>query len=314
MLRDHGRFAYSAIVDRPDWSWPDGKRLAVYVALNLEHFAYGEGLGLSYSPGIPHPNTYNWAWREYGNRVGVWRLLQLFDALRLPVSLLVNSAVYEHCPDVVAAFRRRGDEMVAHGRTNSEHQNDFDEAGERRLIREATETIARHEKTPPRGWLSPGVNPSAVTPDLLQEAGYTYVLDWPMDDQPVWLRTRKGRILSVPYPHEVNDIPTIALHHGTAPAFADMIVDTFEEMLAQSRDQPLVYGIALHAFLVGQPFRLRHLRRALEHVTGHPARVWLATTGRIARHFVERAPIEPPAPLRSAGRGAARRPGRGRRS
>jgi len=91
MLRDHGRFPYSAIVNRPDWSWPDGRRLAVYIALNLEHFAYGEGLGLSYSPGIAHPNTYNWAWREYGNRVGVWRLIDLFDRLELPVSLLLNS-------------------------------------------------------------------------------------------------------------------------------------------------------------------------------------------------------------------------------
>lgn len=314
MLRDHGRFAYSAIVDRPDFAWPDGRRLAVHVALNLEHFAYGEGLGLSYSPGIPHPNTYNWAWREYGNRVGVWRLIQLFDRLGLPVSLLLNSGVYDHCPEVVAAFRRRGDEIVAHGRTNSEHQNDFDEAGEAALIQEATATIARHEGSPPRGWLSPGVNPSAVTPDLLQEAGYTYLLDWPMDDQPVWLRTRKGHILSVPYPHEVNDIPTIVLHDGTAPAFADMIVDTFEEMLAQSAEQPLVYGIALHAFLMGQPFRLRHLRRALEHVDRQRDRIWLATTGQIARHFAEHVPIKPLGGIRSGRRGGARKPGRGRRS
>jgi allantoinase len=293
MLRDHGRFAYSAIVDRPDFGWPDGRRLAVHVALNLEHFAYGEGLGLSYSPGIPHPNTYNWAWREYGNRVGVWRLLALFDRLALPISLLLNSEVYAHCPEVVAAFRRRGDEVVGHGRTNSEHQNDFDEAGEAALVREVRDTIARHEGRPPRGWLSPGVNPSALTPDLLQEAGYTYLLDWPMDDQPVWLRTRRGHILSVPYPHEVNDIPMVALHHGTAPAFAEMIVDTFDEMLAQSAEQPLVYGIALHAFLVGQPFRLRHLRRALEHVCRHRDRIWLATTGQIAEHFARHAPLEP---------------------
>lgn len=290
MLRDHGRFAYAPITGRPAFSWPQGRRLAVHVALNLEHFAYGEGLGLSYSPGLPHPNTYNWAWREYGNRVGVWRLLELFDALRLPVSLLLNSAVYDHCPEVVAAFRRRGDEIVAHGRTNSEHQNDFDEAGEAALIREATETIAGHEGRPPRGWLSPGVNPSPVTPDLLQEAGYLYLLDWPMDDQPVWLRTRRGRILSVPYPHEVNDIPMIALHHGTAAQFADLIVDNFEEMLAQSAAQPLVFGIALHAFLVGQPFRLRHLRRALEHLAGRGDRVWFATTGQIAQHFADHTP------------------------
>lgn len=106
MLRDHGRFAYSAIVNRPDFSWPGGQRLAVHIAVNLEHFAYGEGLGISYSPGIPHPNTYNRAWREYGNRVGVWRLLELVDRLELPVSALLNAEVYHHCPEVVAAFRQ----------------------------------------------------------------------------------------------------------------------------------------------------------------------------------------------------------------
>ena len=139
MLRDHGRFKYSAIVNRPDYTWPEGKRLAFYVALNMEHFSYGEGLGISMSPGIPHPNTYNWAWREYGNRVGVWRLLDLFADLELPISVLLNSELYDHSPEVVAAFRARGDEIVGHGRTNSEHQNDFDEAGEAALIREATE-------------------------------------------------------------------------------------------------------------------------------------------------------------------------------
>ena len=125
--------------------------------------------------------------------VGVWRLLDLFTDLELPISVLLNSELYDHSPEVVAAFRARGDEIVGHGRTNSEHQNDFDEAGEAALIREATETIARHEGRPPAGWLSPGVNPSDVTPDLLQEAGYTYILDWPMDDQPVWIKTRRGR-------------------------------------------------------------------------------------------------------------------------
>lgn len=295
MLKSHGRFRYSAITARPDFSWPEGKRLAVHVALNFEHFAYGEGLGISYSPGLPHPNTYNWAWREYGNRVGVWRLIELFDEFRLPVSLLLNSEVYEHCPEVVAAFRRRGDEVVGHGRTNSEHQNDFDEAGERRLIEEVREAVRRHEGKPPTGWLSPGVNPSALTPDLLQEAGYTYILDWPMDDQPVWIKTRRGHLLSVPYPHEVNDIPMICIHHGTAPAFADMIVDNGEEMLRQSAAQPLVYGIALHAFVAGQPFRLKHLRRAFAELAKHRDRIWFTTTGAIAGHFAEHAPIRPEA-------------------
>jgi peptidoglycan/xylan/chitin deacetylase (PgdA/CDA1 family) len=292
MLRSHDRFPFSPITARPDFSWPDGRRLAIHVSLNLEHFSYGEGLGISWSGGIPHPNTYNWAWREYGNRVGVWRLLELFDEFKLPISLLLNSEVYDHAPEVVAAFRARGDEVVGHGRTNSEHQNDFDEAGEAKLIADVTAAIERHESRKPTGWLSPGVNPSNVTPDLLQEAGYRYILDWPMDDQPVWMRTRKGRILSLPYPQEVNDIPMIALHHGTADAFADMMIANFDEMLRQSRKQSLVYGIALHAFIMGQPFRIAALRRAFEHLTTAGGATWFATTGAIADHFISHGPKE----------------------
>jgi hypothetical protein len=290
MLRTHGRFPYSPIVARPEFTWPNGRRLALHVCLNLEHFAYGEGLGISYSPGLPHPNTYNWAWREYGNRVGVWRLLELFDDCKLPISLLLNSEVYDHCPQVVAAFRRRGDEVVGHGRTNSEHQNDFDEAGERRLIAEVTAAIERHEGKKPKGWLSPGVNPSPITPDLLREAGYRYILDWPMDDQPVWMRTRAGDLLAMPYPQEVNDIPMIVLHHATAEAFADVIVANYDEMLRQSRRQSLVYGIAIHSFLMGQPFRLQALRRAFEHIIKPNDATWLATTGAIADHFIAHGP------------------------
>jgi peptidoglycan/xylan/chitin deacetylase (PgdA/CDA1 family) len=292
MLRTHDRFRSSAIVQRPDFSWPNGCRLAIHICLNLEHFAYGEGLGISYSPGLPHPNTYNWAWREYGNRVGVWRLLELFDEFSLPISLLLNSEVYDHCPEVVGAFRARGDEIVGHGRTNSEHQNDFDEDGERKLIAEVTSAIERHEGKKPKGWLSPGVNPSNVTPDLLAEAGYHYILDWPMDDQPVWMRTRGGRLLAMPYPHEVNDIPMVILHHGTADAFADVIIANCEEMLRQSRRQPLVYGIALHTFIMGQPFRLKALRRAFEHISKAENRCWFATTGAIADHFIAHGPKE----------------------
>jgi hypothetical protein len=290
MLRTHGRFPYSPIVDRPDFKWPNGGRLAIHVCLNLEHFAYGEGLGVSYSPGLPHPNTYNWGWREYGNRVGVWRLLELFDEFKLPVSLLLNSEVYDHCPQVVAAFRARGDEVVGHGRSNSEHQNDFDEAGEARLIRDVTDAIERHEGKKPTGWLSPGVNPSDLTPDLLQEAGYRYILDWPMDDQPVWIRTRNGRILSLPYPHEVNDIPMVVLHHGTAEAFADMIIANHDEMVRQSCKQSLVFGISLHAFIMGQPFRLSALRRAFAHIKKTGDDVWFTTTGAIADHYIAHGP------------------------
>jgi allantoinase len=120
---------------------------------------------------------------------------------------------------------------------------------------------------------------------LLQEAGYTYLLDWCADDQPIWLKTRGGSILAIPYPQELNDSNAIVARRMNATDFADMIVDQFDEMLEQSKAQPLLMGIALHAYIVGQPFRLRHLRRALRHITGHRDVIWLTTAGDAARHF-----------------------------
>jgi peptidoglycan/xylan/chitin deacetylase (PgdA/CDA1 family) len=284
-LKTHDRYGYVPLRGRADYAWPAGRRLAVYFALNLEHFSYGEGLGAELAPGGPHPDILNYAWRDYGNRVGAWYMLDAFDALKLPMAALVNSAMYDYAPELVAACRARGDEIVGHGRTNAERQGVLDEAGERALIDEATARLADAEGCPPEGWLGPWISHSHVTPDLLAEAGYRYLLDWCMDDQPIWFRCRNDkRILAVPYPQEVNDIPQIAGRKIGGDAFADIIVDHFDEMLELSQERPLVMGIALHAYLVGQPHRLRHLKRALRHIAKHRDRIWLTTPGAIARH------------------------------
>jgi len=283
-LKDHGRFTYRAITDRPDYSWPEGKRLAVYIGLNIEHFAFGEGLGGELAPGGPQPDVLNYAWREYGNRVGVWRMLDLFNSLDLPVSLLVNSSIYDHCPQVITAFRKRNDEIVAHGRSNAERQGVLNEAEETALIDACSTSIRAHEGKDPAGWLGPWISQSELTPDLLQEAGYRYLLDWCHDDQPTWMKTRKGRILAVPYPQELNDIPAVMVRRTSASDFSQMIIDNFDEMLEQSTHQPLVMGIALHAYIMGQPYRLRHLRHALSHIRQHASNVWLTTSGQIAEH------------------------------
>ena len=282
-LTSHGRYRYSAITRRPDFVWPGGQRLAVYIGLNLEHFTFGDGLGAELCPGGPHPDVLNYAWRDYGNRVGVWRLIDLFDELKLPLSVLANSSIYHYCPEVMDAFRARGDEIVGHGRTNSERQGVLSPGEERRLIDEATETIARAEGRRPLGWLGPWISQSSVTPDLLTEAGYRYLLDWCMDDQPVWFSTRNGgRILSVPYPQELNDIPSIVGRKDSGEQFATMVSNTFEEMLAQSAKQSLVMGIALHPYLVGQPHRLHPLRRALQAIVARRDDLWITTAGEIA--------------------------------
>lgn len=278
------RFPYAAIDGRDGYDWPGGAKLACYIAINCEHFAWGEGLGAELAPSHGQPDVLNWSWREYGNRVGIWRLLDLLEELRLPCAGLLNSAIYDHCPQVAEAFRVRGHEIVAHGRSNAERQGALDEADERRLIAACTAVIASAEGAPPRGWLGPWISESRVTPDLLAEAGYLYTLDWCMDDQPVWLRTRGGgRLLSVPYPQEVNDIPAIVARKMTAQAFCEMVRDQYDEMLAQSRRMPLVMGIALHPYIFGQPFRLRALRRTLE-AMGRAREVWWTTPGAIAAH------------------------------
>jgi allantoinase len=285
MIKSHGRYDYWPIRGRPSYQWPQGRGLAVYIAINLEHFSFGDGLGAELAPGGPHPDVLNFAWRDYGNRVGAWRLIELLDALNMPASILINSDIYEGAPGLAEAFRARGDEFVGHGRTNSERQGALDEAAEAALISEATAVIARHEGAPPKGWLGPWISQSHATPDLLVEAGYEYLLDWCMDDQPIFMRTRAGPILAVPYPQEINDIPMIIGRKIEGPAFAQMIIDHFDEMLEQSADGPLTMGVALHPYIVAQPHRLRHLRRALTHIAEHRDRIWLTRAGAIAAHI-----------------------------
>jgi len=280
-----GRFDDVPIVRRRQAAWPDGKRLAVYVALNLESYAFGEGLSEDIVPGSGTPDVLNWSWREYGNRVGAWRLLDVFKQSGIAPSLLVNSAIYARHAELAQAFRAAGAAIVAHGRTNSESQAGLDEAAERQLIVEARDAIAAHAGAAPQGWLGPWIAETPHTPELLQAAGFSYVLDWCMDDQPIWLKTQAGRLLSVPYPQELNDSNAIVARRHSAADFADMIVDQFDEMRGQAQGQPLVMGVALHAYVAGQPFRLRKLKAALRHIgTAHPD-VWLATSDAIAAHW-----------------------------
>ena len=285
-LPGHGLFDYQAIHQRSDYSWPGGPRLAVYLGFNLEHFAFGEGLGATLCPSSPQPDVLNHAWREYGNRVGAWRCLELFESLGLPTGTILNTALYDHCPELVAAFAARGDELIGHGHTNAERQADMTEAQEKALLIDCRSRIAEHSGSAPSGWLSPWISESRTTPHLLSEAGYRYTLNWCHDDQPVRMQTRNGPLWSVPYPQEINDIPMIVARQMDGKDFAQMIIDNFDEMLEQSVRQPLVMGIALHPYIVGQPYRLRHLRRALQHIARQRDEgcIWFTTPGAICQH------------------------------
>jgi len=278
------RYDYSIITRRKDYNWPEGKRLAFWIGTNIEVFAFGTGIGHDPTKHGEPQTQRNYAWRDYGNRVGVWRHFDLLDEFKLPTSCLVNSLLYDYHPEIFERIRERGDEVVGHGRTNAERQRGLWELDEQRLIADVTDAIEKHEGRKPKGWLGAGAAENAWTPDLLREAGYTYLLDWPCDDQPVWLRTRAGPILSVPYPLELNDAGQIMWRQHNTHEFCDMLVDQFNEMVRQSVHQPLVCCISLHPYIIGQPFRLAAIRRALSHIVNHQHRdrVWFTRAEDIA--------------------------------
>ena len=287
MLKTHGRYDYSSLPNRVQYEWPNGTKLAVYVAMNIEAFSYGEGKGAAIAPPEQAMSHSIYSWRDYGNRIGFWRLMDMFDDLQIPVQHQLNTAIYDECPDIPERIRSRNDEFLGHGYTNSEEQGGLSEQKEKDLITECTATITKHEGKAPTGWMSPWLSNSETTMDLLQEAGYRYVMDWTMDDQPIWIKTRGGKILSMPYPVEANDNRGIVWYRYTSSEFTDMLIDNFDEMLEQTqRDgHPLVCPISLHPFVVGRPYRIRQLRRALEHILKYKDRIWLTRPGDICQHI-----------------------------
>jgi peptidoglycan/xylan/chitin deacetylase (PgdA/CDA1 family) len=262
----------------------------VYFALAMEYYAFNEGMSENLVPGVPRPDVLNTSWRDYGNRVGAWRILAAFAEYGLPLSILLNTALYDHAPALLGACRKSGCEIIAHGHSNSDLMAGMDESTERGYIHAVTERIRKEEGAPPQGWASPWIAETLATPDLLQEAGYGYLLDWCMDDQPVWMSTRSGHILSVPCSQELNDSTLLIGRRAAASEFCDRIVDQFDELQATAGEEPLVMSVLLHSFISGQPFRLHSLRRALDHLMRSAAAVWFTHPGLIASHILSMSP------------------------
>jgi peptidoglycan/xylan/chitin deacetylase (PgdA/CDA1 family) len=217
------------------------------------------------------------------------RLFDLLDELKIPASILLNSAVCYEYPEIIEKIKQRGDDVLGHGRTNAELLKGMWEDDERSVIMECVDVIQKYVGVRPYGWMGAGSVESSVTPDLLKECGFTHTLDWPVDDQPIYMRTRAGSLLSVPYPMELNDAGTLILRDHSGKEFADMIVDQFEYLLEASEKQPLVFSLSLHGYIVGQPFRLRPLIQAIKHCVHHPKadEIWFTRAGDISKYCME---------------------------
>ena len=287
------RIAYSAISERPKLTLPDGARVAVWVIVNVEEWDATQPMPRTVLPppagGSPSPDVPNWAWHEYGNRVGFWRFVKLFDEFAVPVTLAINGSAIAAYPAIVRAAVARKWEFMGHGFTQRNMQKVADERAD---IRKTRDVILEATGMPPRGWLGPGLTETWETPDILAEEGYDYVADWVLDDQPVWLETRGKPIINVPYTQEINDVAMIAVQHHKGSEYAERAIDQFEQIYDDAADSARVVALVAHPYLMGAPHRFKYLRRVFEAVRGKSGvKFW--TGAQIADWYLSAGPKAP---------------------
>jgi allantoinase len=279
------RVPYSPIVTRPRFAWPNGARLAVWVVPNVEHYEYLPDPGPRDPwPRTPHPDVLGYGLRDYGNRVGLWRMFDVMDHFGIRCTTSLNLAVFDHYRQILEACERRKWDVMAHGLYNTRYHWNMAEDAERAAIEACVESYRRHTGRQLAGWFSPAATFTLNTPDLVAEAGIKYYCDWYHDDQPFPMRVRNGRLITIPYQMDINDAMTYR-HAIEAAEFAQMVIDHFDCVYAEAAHRPLVMCIALHPYIMGQPHRIRHLERALGYVLSHSG-VWAATGEEIADWYI----------------------------
>jgi peptidoglycan/xylan/chitin deacetylase (PgdA/CDA1 family) len=264
------RIAYSPITGRAPLRLPGGARMVVWTIVNVEEWDIESPMPRTVltppAGGAPMPDIPNWAWHEYGNRVGFWRFAEILDALHIKAALAINGTAVKAYEPISQAALERGWEFMGHGYTQRNMQK---VENERADIARTTEAIRAFTGKRPRGWLGPGLTETWETPDLLAEEGYDYVCDWVLDDQPVVLKTRTRPILNVPYTQECNDIAMMLIQHHEAGEYYRRAMDQFEQLYADSRDSARVMALVVHPYVMGAPHRAKYYRRALEDIRAH---------------------------------------------
>lgn len=281
------RVDYLPIVDRPPIRWPNDARIALWVAPNIEHYEFLPPRDPRRNPWprSPHPDVQGYSQRDYGNRIGFWRMLEPIDEFGIRCTASTNLAVFDHYPDIGAAMVERNWEIMSHGLYNTRYLASLDPDEEREFYRDNISRLAHHTGQQLRGMLGPAVSNSVATPDLMAEAGLTYHADWFHDDQPVPLAVESGRLVSVPYSIELNDVP-VFLHHYDTDTFVTMVTEQFDTLYDEGAESGRVMCLAIHPYLMGAPHRVDALHRMFDHMMNREG-VWQTTAADIADHFLE---------------------------
>src|SRR5213593_4981837 len=276
MPQPRERAPYSAIVDRPPLPpLPGGNRIIFWTIVNVEVWDITRPMPrmLLMPPQgqVRFPDVGNWAWHEYGNRVGFWRFYELLDRFRIRAVLAINGSAIGTYEPIARAAHERGWEFIGHGFGQKNMQKVPDERAD---IVKTTLAIRQFTGRAPRGWLGPGLTETWQTPDILAEEGYEYICDWVLDDQPVVLKTRTRPLVSIPYTQECNDVAMILVQHHKASEYRDRAIDQFEQLYADAQNSARIMVLVAHPYIMGAPHRSRYFREALEHIHARPGVVF----------------------------------------
>ncbi|MGZ8155624.1 MAG: polysaccharide deacetylase family protein [Burkholderiales bacterium] len=280
------RVDYLPLIDRPIIKWPNDARVAFWVAPNVEHYEYLPPLdGLRNPwPRTPLPDAQQYSMHEYGNRVGFWRLLEVLDHYGIRCSTTLNVGVLEHFPDIADAMLARDWTFVNHGFYNTRYITTFSEDQERELFQRCREIFKQRTGRELKGQSGPAASNTERTPDIVAEAGFIYQTDWKIDDQPLPIKVRSGRLMCIPYTSELNDAPLMRYHHE-GDYYARICKAQFDQLYREGEESGRLMCIAFHPYIMGRPDRVRYLDEVLDYILSHE-RVWQATTDEIAEYYL----------------------------
>lgn len=289
MTSDPNLYDYWPYIDRPPIVWPGGKKLAFWIAPNIESYEYNPPKNVS-RPGWPRPSPdiVGYSQRDWGNRVGHWRLMELMDRYGLRGSISLSTALIDHHPEIIEACIKRRWEFFSHGIYNTRYSYNMDEAQERAIIEDSIQSIQSATGQRIRGYLAPALTHTERTLDLLAEYDFWYTCDLFQDDQPQPLKTRTGKLISMPYSLEVNDVITFGALGMSPQRYADVLKRHFDQLLEESQSSGVVMCIPLHAYLISQPHRLDVFAEALRYVSENSDDVWMTTAVEIAEVYRDR--------------------------
>jgi peptidoglycan/xylan/chitin deacetylase (PgdA/CDA1 family) len=286
-IRDFVR--YAPVISRPAIHWPDGKRLAVWIVPNIEFYEFTPppAMGRETWDRVPsHPDVREYGFRDYGNRVGIWRMDEVLQDYPVRPTVSLNLALLDHFPEIARLIRERGWGVMSHGIYNTRFLYGMDEAAERAFYRDNIDSLKRHTGQDLKGILTPAITNTERTPALIAESGMTYHADWVHDDVPVPIIVPGRKLISMPYSYDLNDAPLWDGRPYGGRYFVDACRAAFDRLYSESAEGGRVMCIALHPYQIGQPHHVGHLREILDHICRHDG-VWFATGDDIAQHYLE---------------------------